>query len=170
MLRIYLTNLGKYNDGELIGKWIDLPISNEELTEVKQEIGLNKFYEEYFITDFDCDIQGFMVNEYDTVSELNSIAETLEDLSEQETETISALLEDGYSIDEAIRMVDDVMFFYDCQDMEDVAYQYCEECGILDNIPDHLRNYFDYEAYGRDMGFEGHFIFTANGNCIEVMY
>ena len=34
MMNIYLTNLGKYNEGELVGEWVQLPISNEELQEV----------------------------------------------------------------------------------------------------------------------------------------
>lgn len=29
MMNIYLTNLGKYNEGELVGEWVQLPISNE---------------------------------------------------------------------------------------------------------------------------------------------
>ena len=33
----YITNLGKYNDGYLIGKWIDFPIDKEELKEVLEE-------------------------------------------------------------------------------------------------------------------------------------
>ena len=33
-MRGFITNLGKYNEGYLIGKWIDFPISEEELKEV----------------------------------------------------------------------------------------------------------------------------------------
>lgn len=35
MLKIYLTNLGKYNEGYLIGEWVTLPIDDDELEEVK---------------------------------------------------------------------------------------------------------------------------------------
>ncbi|MEE7988226.1 antirestriction protein ArdA, partial [Clostridioides difficile] len=31
MLNIYITNLGKYNEGELIGEWAELPVNEEEL-------------------------------------------------------------------------------------------------------------------------------------------
>ena len=34
MMNIYLTNLGKYNEGELIGEWVELPVSQEELQKV----------------------------------------------------------------------------------------------------------------------------------------
>ena len=30
-IRIYLTNLAKYNQGTLIGKWLELPLTDEEL-------------------------------------------------------------------------------------------------------------------------------------------
>ena len=59
MFKIYLTNLGKYNEGELVGKWIDLPISEEELEATLEEIGIDgEKYEETFITDYETDING----------------------------------------------------------------------------------------------------------------
>lgn len=58
MLKIFLTNLGKYNEGELVGEWISLPVSEEELEAVKERIGINEQYEEWFITDYETDITG----------------------------------------------------------------------------------------------------------------
>jgi len=52
--------------------------------------------------------------------------------------------------------------------MTDVAEQYAEETGLLDSIPENLRYYFDFEAYGRDMRIEGTFVFTNNGNCVQI--
>lgn len=169
MLKIFLTNLGKYNEGYLIGEWVTLPIDDEELEEVKQRIGINEHYEEWFITDYESDIDGVDVNEYSDIEALNEIAEMLEELDKSEKEIIEAIMSEGYTINEAIDKKDDVMVFYGCNDMEDVAMEYCEECGILDGIPEHLRSYFDFAAYGRDMSFEGHFVFTNNGNCIEIL-
>ena len=36
MLKIYIANLGKDNEGELVGKWVELPC--EDLDEVLKEI------------------------------------------------------------------------------------------------------------------------------------
>ena len=168
MLSIYITNLGKYNEGELIGKWINLPISDDDLDEVLEEIGINEYYEETFITDYESEIDGIKVNEFDSIDELNEMAEMLDNLDKYDIEIVEALISEGYSVEDAIDKKDDVIVWSDCSDMEDVAYQYCEECGILDSIPDNLKSYFDYEAFGRDMSFEGHFIFTNSGNCVEV--
>ena len=68
-MKIYLTNLGKYNEGYLVGEWVHLPISSEDLKEVFDRIGINEEYEEFFITDYECDI--FKIHEYDSISYLN---------------------------------------------------------------------------------------------------
>ena len=83
---------------------------------------------------------------------------------------MNAFIENGSDIEEALDGLrdGDYMVFSNCSDMTDVAYQYIEETGLLNDVPEMLKNYFDYEAYGRDMSFEGTFIFTDNGNCIEL--
>ena len=39
--------------------------------------------------------------------------------------------------------------------MSDLAYYLIEETGALGEVPTHLQNYIDYEAYGRDLEIEG---------------
>lgn len=174
MFRVFITNLGKYNEGELVGKWLDLPC--EDIKEELASIGVSDepdengvYYEEYFITDYENDY-GYKVGEYDSLDELNEIAEELENLDDYDREVVNAFIENGSDIEEALDGLrdGDYMVFSNCSDMTDVAYQYIEETGLLNDIPEGLRNYFDYEAYGRDMSFEGTFIFTDNGNCIEL--
>ena len=151
MMNIYLTNLGKYNEGELIGEWVQLPISNEELQEVFKRIGINKEYEEYFITDYECDF--YEIGEYESISTLNEIAEKLDDLDE--------------AIEKAER--GDYRIYSNCDNMTDVAYAVVEECDYLRNVPENIARYFDYEAFGRDLGIEGSFHFLDNGDCIEII-
>ena len=173
MFRIYLTNLGKYNEGELVGKWLDLPC--EDMVKELVSIGVSdepdengNYYEEYFITDYENDYD-YKVGEYDSLDDLNEIAEELENLDDYDREVVKAFIENGSDIEEALDGLrdGDYMVFSNCSDMTDVAYQYIEETGLLNDIPEGLRNYFDYEAYGRDMSFEGTFIFTENGNFTE---
>jgi Antirestriction protein len=38
---------------------------------------------------------------------------------------------------------------------EDYAYEYVEEHGLLNDVPEPLRSYFDYEAYARDLFSSG---------------
>lgn len=55
----FITNLGKYNEGELVGEWVNFPTTAEELKEVFKRIGIGQKddfgqpYEEWFITDYD---------------------------------------------------------------------------------------------------------------------
>ena len=127
------------------------------------------YYEEYFITDYENDYN-YKVGEYDSLEELNEIAEELKNLDDYDKEVVNAFIENGADINEALDGLrdGDYMVFSNCSDMTDVAYQYIEETGLINEIPEGLRNYFDYEAYGRDMSYERTFIFTDNGNCIEL--
>ncbi len=170
MMNIYLTNLGKYNEGQLIGEWVELPVSKEELQKVFERIGINEEYEEYFITDYECDF--YEVGEYENIDTLNGIAERIEELDEEEIKIVKALMSDlGYTLDEAIEKVNsgDYRIYSDCDSMTDIAYQVVEECGYLNNVPDTVARYFDYEAFGRDLGIEGTFIFLDDGSCLEVI-
>lgn len=68
-MQVYIANLGKYNEGELVGAWFTFPIDFEE---VKEKIGLNDEYEEYAIHDYELP---FTVDEYTSISELNRLWE-----------------------------------------------------------------------------------------------
>lgn len=168
-MKIFLTNLGKYNEGELIGEWVELPASSEELQEVFERIGINEEYEEYFITDYECDL--YEVGEYENIDTLNEIAERIKELDEEESKVVKALMQKlGHTLDEAIEKVNngDYRIYYDCDDMEDVAYQVVEDCGYLDKVPDNVAYYFDYESFGKDLGIEGTYIFTDDNEAIEI--
>lgn len=169
MMNIYLTNLGKYNEGELIGEWVELPVSQEELQKVFERIGINEEYEEYFITDYECEF--YEVGEYESIDTLNEIAERLDELDEEESNVVKALMSElGYTLNEAINKVNsgDYRIYSDCDNMTDIAYQVVEECEYLNNVPDNVARYFDYESFGRDLGIEGTYIFTDDNNAIEI--
>ncbi len=164
-MKIALTNLGKYNEGTLDFVWLELPATAEEIEAAKAEIGINEHYEEWFITDYECDY--LQIGEYESLARLNEIAETLEDLEDWERDIVKALLDEGYNLDEAIEIAPDCIEWTDCDSMADVAYRMYED-GLLGEIPDHLINYIDWDAYGRDLSYDSHWIATDNG-YIEVI-
>ena len=50
---------------------------------------------------------------------------------------------------------------------EDYAYEWIDDTGVLSSAPEHLRMYFDYEAFARDLfindlafGDKGHVFYT----------
>lgn len=171
MIEICLTNLGKYNEGELIYSRLVLPATTEEICAAYDEIGVadGTMYEEAFISDYETDINGLSISEYASIDDLNELAEELEDFDEYELEAFGAMLDYGYATDEALQKVQDgeYMFYDGCCSMAEVAEQYADETGLLNSIPDDLRCYFDFEAFGRDMDNNGHFIETDSG-YIEI--
>ena len=172
-MKIYLTNLGRYNEGYLVGKWVKLPVCEEVLDKVLKEIGINEYYEEYFITDYENDIVGIgdVISEYSSVQALNELAQRLEDLSGDEANKLGAVLE--Y---EACRSVSDVLelldklgefdLLTDVTDDEELGYYYAEEYCSID-IPENIQPYFDYEAYGRDIRLESSCLYTSYGFLLD---
>jgi antirestriction protein len=59
--------------------------------------------------------------------------------------------------------------YTECWNMADVAFEIVEECGTLESMPESLRNYFDYAAYGRDMEIESNFYYAGGGLYIEIV-
>lgn len=154
MLNIYITNLGKYNEGELIGEWVELPC--DDLESVCERIGINEEHEEMFITDYESDFEGLQIGEYDNIEELNEWAEELEGV---DAEVVAAILEaEGGSLGDAISRADDVIF-YPGMTLLDVAYELVDECY---DLPEIAQRYFDYEAFARDLSFDG-YTETSNG-------
>ena len=75
----FITNLGKYNEGELVGEWVKFPTTSEELQKVFERIGIGSKddfgnpYEEWFISDYDCYVMGCMKSWENMKTWMNSI-------------------------------------------------------------------------------------------------
>ena len=160
--KIYVTNLGKYNEGEMIGEWINLPATEEELQEVLDRIGINEEYEEVFITDYENEFN-YKVNEYDNLDELNELADTLDNLTDYEKETLKAGLE-LWDFEDVFDNLDDFILMENINTDYDLGFYWIEESGCynLDNLG-MLRNYINYEAFGRDVRLETDGGFTSYG-------
>ena len=172
-MKIFITNLGKYTEGYLIGKWVKLPVSEDKLNEVLEAIGINEYYEEYFITDYENEIIGIgdVISEYSSVQALNELAQRLEDLSDDEADKLGAVLEYEActSVEEVLAILDKLDEFelvIGVSDDETLGYYYAEELGSID-IPEHLKNYMDYEAYGRDIRLESSCLYTSFGFLLD---
>lgn len=173
MIRVYLTNLGMYNNGILCGEWVDLPCDDFDAVFDRIKIchGEKKFYdscgnpyEEYFITDYSSSFD-IRIKEFQNIDELNDFAESIENIDD---EIIETLLYFGVQWDDIPTEADNVFVYANCSTMTDVAYEVVEQTGMLEQIPDNLQHYFDYEAYGRDLNIEGNFYYS-NGNYYEYV-
>ncbi len=164
-LRVALTNLGKYNEGELVFKWLDLPATDEEIEQAFKSIGVaeDTEYEEYFITDYETDIDGLKVGEYENLSALNEVMGEVDALSDYEIEEVQAIMEcQGVTIAEAIEIQQEGEFIYysGVHSYTELAKMFVGE-GLLGEIPENLKYYIDYEAIGRDLKYN--YTQTQNG-------
>ena len=171
----FITNLGKYNEGALVGEWVKFPTTAEELKKAER-IGIGarddfgQTYEEWFITDYDCYVDGLydLLGEYANLDELNYLASKLDDMSQDEYERFQAAMEIGDhtgSIQELINLTENLDcydIYPDIHDHDDLGRYYIEELDAM-QVPEHLRNYIDYEAYGRDIALEESGQFTDLG-------
>ena len=138
-----------------------------------------QLYEEWFIGDYDCEISYLVecLGGYENLNELNYLAAKIEDLDECEFTMLESVLEyDGGGGIRGIADVINAIENLDCYQLYDGAYNerdlglyLLEESGLynLDELGN-LRNYIDYEAFGRDYNFEteGDFV---NGGYLEVI-
>lgn len=74
--QIYIANLGKYVEGELVGGWFEFPV---DMSEVAEEIGLNERYEEIAIHDYET-VYPISIGEYDNIKSLNEKIEMLDNV------------------------------------------------------------------------------------------
>ena len=172
----FITNLGKYNEGELVGEWVKFPTTAEEMKEVFKRIGIGQRddfgqpYEEWFITDYDCYVDGLYdkLGEYENLDELNYLASKLDEMSDSEYAQFQAGMEMGDhcgSLQEIINLTENLdcyEVYPDIHDYDDLGRYYIEELEIM-QVPEHLQNYIDYEAYGRDVAMDENGSFTDQG-------
>ncbi|MBF2440914.1 antirestriction protein ArdA [Listeria seeligeri] len=158
-MQVYVANLGKYNEGELVGAWFTPPIDYEEMEE---RIGLHGEYEEYAIHDYELP---FEISEYTSINEINRLCELVMEL--EGSPILDELKEiQGMwfgSLEELLEHVEDIHCYSDCDSMEDIARYYVEETGQLGEVPSNLQNYIDYQSLGRDMEIEGNYLVTPHG-------
>lgn len=154
----YVTNLGKYNEGELLSEPLKFPAATEEVQAVLKRIGVEGLrYEEYFMAEYVSDIPGLAqsLGEYADIDELNHLAHLLSELNESELDIFSAAVSAGEhtaSVGDLINLVHNIGcydFYRGITDDETLGHIYVEDMEMLD-VPEPILPYFDFEAYGRD--------------------
>lgn len=168
MFEAYVTNLGMYPErGVEVGEYLKFPTTIEEVQALFSRIGIDgKRYEEYFITDYQSDVLGLYdhLGEYESLDELNYLAHLLEEMTPDELEKLEAIMDAGEytgSVKDLINLthnLDCFEFYPGVKDEEELGRMYILEFEAL-TVPEHLIDYIDYEAYGRDVRIneDGHF-------------
>ena len=160
MLNIFVNTWGNYNEnGADGGEWITLPMDSDELDEVLENIAIKMGDEdpEWFINDYEWTIETELgdVHEMDNIQEWNDLCNEAYALEEWEAEEIAAAIEAwDYSFREALdRQQRGCFIFYPGQDLEEVAEELINDCY---DLPEIAKRYFDYEAFARDLRYDGY--------------
>ena len=171
MISAYIGNLGKYNEGILAVEPLRFPASTEEVQAVLSKIGVDGIrYEEVFIADYETNVAGLRnhLGEGESIDELNYLASLLDGLDNGQKAKYEAALSLGEytgSVKDLINLtqnLDCYEFYPEVQNEEELGRYLIDECGALD-VPEHIKDYFDYEAYGRDTFLNTTSDFAAGG-------
>ena len=179
-MKAFIESLEDLNNGIMCGRWFDLSEYDtvEDLrTAIKKDV-LDKSIiaektgqpaEEIIITDYDDAPNG--LGEYESLESLIFIQELINETGEGTQAPLSALFTWLESVEELdyikkyetnpIEVIDrfSASFYGGWESEIDFAEHYVEENNILADAPETLVNYFDYDAYARDLFIES-FIFV----------
>ncbi len=156
---VYIANLGKYNEGELVGAWFTFPIDEGEVAE---KVGLNEHYEEYAIHDYEFPVR---ISEYITIKELNEMYSMIEEMEDYIIEALDELISCYGDLESVYEHHDDIIF-WEYDDMEDIAAEMVD-MGYYGTVPQRLQYYIDYSAIARDLKINGTWIRVSDGT-LEV--
>jgi len=153
-LKIFLTNLGKYVEGELVGLWLTLLFTDEEFSTALKKISIGGRYEEYFITDYENDL-GLKVGEHESLNELNEVAKCIDDLNANELQVLRAVVEmdspDVADMVEIIATLDNYTLHSDINSYQDLGRYMIHDSGNFNAYTiETLEPYLNYESYGYD--------------------
>ena len=178
MFSAYVTNLGLYPErGVEVGEYLEFPTTAEDVQALFARIGIDGIrYEEYFITEYESDVLGLYdhLGEYESLDELNYLAHLLDEMGPDELAKFEAVMDAGEytgSVKDLINLaqnLDCYEFYPDVNNEDDLGRLYIQDFEAVE-VPEHLIDYIDYEAYGRDMRINegGHF---APGGYVASNY
>ena len=146
--------------------WLELPASEEDIQKALEKINALED-ENFFVADYETDLElpksDFNITSLAELEEFNSTLEDFEALDEWEQEEVFAILEfETMNLWEALdRQKRGCFLFHSGIENEyDLGEYYVTEVGCWE-IPEYIRSYIDYEAYGKEIAYDG--MFTAYG-------
>lgn len=172
MLNVWIGNLGKYNEGELVGEWLKLPVSKQELdTFLKEKVGLQLTqaevdkaleeegvcYEEYMINDYETDLP-IKISEYENLDNLNLLATIAENVNDMDAINAYVDSQGEMTLEELANLMeqeDDIAYFRFSNDSssmsaeEKMGYEMADATGLLSTLQKlQIEEFFDFEGYG----------------------
>lgn len=145
-MKLYVGTYNKYNNGAIQGAWIDLTdyTDSESFYQACAELHKDESDPEFMFQDF----EGFPKDLYSESGNIDAIYEYIDFLNE--THLSQEVVDAGLSLEIPLDKLEDAYYGQFDSDI-DLAHGYVENTGLLQDVPDEVARYFDYEAYGRDL-------------------
>jgi len=159
--RIYVGTYHKYNSGSIKGAWLDLESygDTESFVEACKELHKDESDPELMFQDFQGFPRSFYSESPDT-GKLDALFAWLE-LDDEDRELLAVYQDNVVDSDADIEQAREA-FLGKFNRPEDWAADWLEQTGELEQIPERLRYYFDYEAYARDARIGGDVSFVEH--------
>lgn len=144
-IKVYVSNLAKYNAGELNGQWTTLPVDdvNKDILDKLDLGGDSKhgYHDEWFISDYEAP---FKISEYADLYQLNELAQSLLDNNIDTIEDAYNYLDDREAVGcEEVYPFDDDFF-----DMVFESHQEAARAVFFGDIKNWLDDYIYLNGYG----------------------
>jgi antirestriction protein len=167
MPRIYVASLADYNAGRLHGVWIDATDDPDEIgAQIDAMLTASPVAgEEWAIHDYE-EFEGIRLGEYVPVPMVHALAV----LVEEHGAAFAAWWENGsdYGADpDELRELFTESYRGEWGSVADYAAELLEDTGALQSMPEDLRGYFDFEAFGQELVIGGD-VWTAPAGAGDV--
>ena len=170
-----MTNQEKYQAGEVSGIRVIFPTTKEAMREALKAINVDGIRcREVFLSEHDSNLSGFChcINQSDSVDELNYLCRLLSDMTDTGLATFQAVVEYGAHNGSAADLINLALnvesydFYAGVDNDRELGHIYADDMENI-SIPEDVRPYFDYEAYGRKMRSEDKGCFVNGGYLIR---
>lgn len=147
------------------------PTTKAAIQEALKAVGVDGIrYRNVFLIEHDSNLSGFChcLNQSDSVDELNYLCHLLSDMTDTELATFRAVVEYGAHNENAAALINLALnvesydFYAGVDSDKELGRIYVEDMGTLD-VPEGVRPFFDYAAYGRKVREDDKGCFVNDG-------
>ena len=152
-----LLNADKCREGEVAETDVVFPTTRAAIQEALKAVGVDGIRcRNVFLIEYDSNLSGFChcLNQSDSVDELNYLCHLLSDMTDTELATFRAVVEYGAHNENAAALINLALnvesydFYAGVDSDKELGRIYVEDMGTID-VPEEVRPFFDYTAYGR---------------------
>jgi antirestriction protein len=145
--KLYVGTYAKYNNGSISGAWLDLTnYSNaDDFYLACAELHKDESDPEFMFQDFD----GFHKSLYNESGNIDAIYDYLTECALLSQDIVNA----GLDCDIPLSRIEGA-YYGEYESDLDFAYNYIDDTCFLNDIPESIVRYFDYESYSKDLSYD----------------